>query len=149
MHFGYLTWSVNGAYFPERANSWLPHHFSSVINAECLRQHLSVKAGLGSGPSSNHCEGFFKKMTNSSHKKEAPDAMHCGLRNIWYVFPANMATCAYSRSPWNNSVRPYLSCWSSVIPIATPQRWQISAGDERALERMQLQPRLEKSCRIV
>lgn len=57
--------------------------------------------------------------------------MHCGLRKISCVFPAEMTTCAHSRSPRNNSVRPYLSCRSCVIPIATPQRWQIRAGVAR------------------
>lgn len=57
--------------------------------------------------------------------------MHCGLRKISCVFPAKMTTCAHSRSPRNNSVRPYLSCRSCVIPIATPQRWQIRAGVAR------------------
>lgn len=73
--------------------------------------------------------------------------MHCGLVNkeTFHMFYQQ------TRSPRNNSLVPYLSCRSSVIPIATPQRWQISAGVARTrahTDRRRTTCRFNRRCKI-
>lgn len=135
MHFSYWTWSDNGTYLPERANSWPPHHSSSLINAV-----FTPALSIPEWKSNARIRTVFQSLLKGSERKWQTHVTRKNKnawRNALWVqkhfigFPANTTTCAYSRSPRNNLLCPYLCCWCSVIPIATPQRWQIRAGVAR------------------